>query len=146
MNLALRGIEADFGPEHADTFRRDLHPDLRADYVLANPPFNDSDTAPRASAILQNRPNPQVVREAQDNFRTAMREAQNPKHGRLTCRVWEDKDDDPRWQYGLPPRGNANFAWVQHFIHYLARFFFWNRNTDAARRDQREETGSASCA
>ena len=41
--LALRGIEADFGPEHADTFRRDLHPDLRADYVLANPPFNDSD-------------------------------------------------------------------------------------------------------
>ena len=43
MNLALRGIEADFGPEHADTFRRDLNPDLRADYVLANPPFNDSD-------------------------------------------------------------------------------------------------------
>ncbi len=43
MNLALRGIEADFGPEHADTFRRDLHSDLRADYVLANPPFNDSD-------------------------------------------------------------------------------------------------------
>jgi tetratricopeptide (TPR) repeat protein len=45
MNLAIRGIEADFGPEHADTFRRDLHPDLRADYVLANPPFNDSDAA-----------------------------------------------------------------------------------------------------
>jgi len=43
MNLALRGIEADFGAENADTFRRDLHPDLRADYVLANPPFNDSD-------------------------------------------------------------------------------------------------------
>ncbi len=43
MNLAIRGIEADFGPEHADSFRRDLHPDLRADYVLANPPFNDSD-------------------------------------------------------------------------------------------------------
>ena len=43
MNLALRGIEADFGPEHADTFPRDLHPDLRVDYVLANPPFNDSD-------------------------------------------------------------------------------------------------------
>ena len=43
MNLALRGIEADFGPENADTFRRDLHPDFRADYVLANPPFNDSD-------------------------------------------------------------------------------------------------------
>jgi type I restriction enzyme M protein len=76
MNLALRGIEADLGPEHADTFRRDLHPDLRADYVLANPPFNDSD--------------------------------------------WFRKDDDVRWQYGVPPKGNANFAWVQHFIHHLA--------------------------
>lgn len=76
MNLALRGIEADFGPEHADTFRRDLHPDLRADYVLANPPFNDSD--------------------------------------------WFRKDDDVRWKFGVPPKGNANFAWVQHFIHHLA--------------------------
>lgn len=76
MNLAIRGIEANFGAEHADTFRRDLHPDLRADYVLANPPFNDSD--------------------------------------------WPLKDDDVRWQYGVPPKGNANFAWVQHFIHHLA--------------------------
>jgi type I restriction enzyme M protein len=76
MNLAIRGIEADFGPEHADTFRRDLHPDLRADYVLANPPFNDSD--------------------------------------------WFRKDDDVRWRFGVPPKGNANFAWVQHFIHHLA--------------------------
>ena len=76
MNLALRGIEADFGPEHADTFRRDLHPDLKADFVLANPPFNDSD--------------------------------------------WFRKDDDVRWAYGVPPKGNANFAWVQHFIHHLA--------------------------
>lgn len=76
MNLAIRGIEADFGPEQADTFRRDLHPDLRADYVLANPPFNDSD--------------------------------------------WFRKDDDVRWQFGVPPKGNANFAWVQHFIHHLA--------------------------
>jgi len=76
MNLAIRGIEADFGPEHADTFRRDLHPDLRADYVIANPPFNDSD--------------------------------------------WFRKDDDVRWQYGVPPKGNANFAWVQHFIYHLA--------------------------
>jgi type I restriction enzyme M protein len=66
----------DFGPENADTFRRDLHPDLRADYVLANPPFNDSD--------------------------------------------WFRKDGDVRWQYGVPPKGNANFAWVQHFIHHLA--------------------------
>ncbi len=64
------------GPEHADTFRRDLHPDLRADFVIANPPFNDSD--------------------------------------------WFRKDDDVRWQFGVPPKGNANFAWVQHFIHHLA--------------------------
>ena len=76
MNLAIRGIEADFGLEQADTFRRDLHPDRRADYVLANPPFNDSD--------------------------------------------WFRKDDDVRWQFGVPPKGNANFAWVQHFIHHLA--------------------------
>ncbi len=74
MNLALRGIEADFGLENADTFRRDLHPDLRADFVLANPPFNDSD--------------------------------------------WFRKDDDVRWQFGVPPKGNANFAWVQHFVHH----------------------------
>ena len=76
MNLAIRGIEADFGPEHGDTFRRDLHPDLKADFVLANPPFNDSD--------------------------------------------WFRVDDDPRWKFGTPPKGNANFAWVQHFIHHLA--------------------------
>ena len=76
MNLAIRGIEADFGAEQADTFRRDLHPELRADFVLANPPFNDSD--------------------------------------------WFRKDDDVRWQFGIPPKGNANFAWVQHFIHHLA--------------------------
>jgi len=78
MNLALRGIEADLGPEHADTFRRDLHPDLRADYVIANPPFNDSD--------------------------------------------WYRKEDDVRWKGfdKVPPRGNANFAWVLHFVHHLA--------------------------
>ncbi|MEN9359802.1 MAG: hypothetical protein RL095_1337 [Verrucomicrobiota bacterium] len=76
MNLAIRGIEADFGTEHADTFKNDLHKDLRADFVIANPPFNDSD--------------------------------------------WFRKDDDVRWQYGVPPKGNANFAWVQHFIHHLA--------------------------
>jgi type I restriction enzyme M protein len=76
MNLAIRGIEADLGEEQADTFRRDLHPDLRADFVLANPPFNDSD--------------------------------------------WFRKGDDARWQFGLPPRGNTNFAWVQHFIYHLA--------------------------
>ena len=76
MNLAIRGIEADFGLEHADTFRRDLHKDLKAQFVLANPPFNDSD--------------------------------------------WHRADDDVRWAYGVPPKGNANFAWVQHFIHHPA--------------------------
>lgn len=76
MNLALRHIEADMGPEPFDTFRRDLHADLRADFVLANPPFNDSD--------------------------------------------WLRRDDDVRWAYGVPPKGNANFAWVQHFIHHLS--------------------------
>jgi len=76
MNLAIRGIEADFGPENADTFKRDLHKDLKADFVIANPPFNDSD--------------------------------------------WARDDTDVRWKYGVPPKGNANFAWVQHFIHHLA--------------------------
>jgi type I restriction enzyme M protein len=76
MNLAIRGIEADLGSENADTFRNDLHKDLKADFVIANPPFNDSD--------------------------------------------WARDDTDVRWKYGVPPPGNANFAWVQHFIHHLA--------------------------
>lgn len=78
MNLAIRGIDGNLGKEHADTFHRDLHPDLKADFVLANPPFNDSDW-----------------------------------RGELL-------KDDKRWQFGKPPSGNANFAWVQHFIHHLA--------------------------
>ncbi len=78
MNLAIRGIEADLGPRHGDTFREDLHPDLRADYVLANPPFNISEW-----------------------------------HG-------DKLKDDARWRHGVPPEGNANFAWVQHIVHHLA--------------------------
>lgn len=78
MNLALRGIEADLGDRSADSFGNDLHPDLRADFVIANPPFNVSNW-------------------------------------------WEAKlADDPRWKYGTPPEGNANFAWVQHFIYHLS--------------------------
>jgi type I restriction enzyme M protein len=78
MNLALRGIEADLGERSADSFTQDLHPDLRADFILANPPFNVSNW-------------------------------------------WDAKlADDPRWQYGTPPEGNANFAWVQHFVHHLS--------------------------
>jgi type I restriction enzyme M protein len=78
MNLAIRQIENNLGKEHADSFHQDLHPDLKADYVLANPPFNDSD--------------------------------------------WrgETLRDDKRWKYGMPPAGNANYAWVQHFIYHLA--------------------------
>jgi type I restriction enzyme M protein len=78
MNLAIRGIDSNLGPEHADSFHHDLHPDLKADYVLANPPFNDSDWR---GDLLKN---------------------------------------DKRWQYGVPPSGNANYAWVQHFIFHLA--------------------------
>ena len=78
MNLAIRGIEANLGPEHADSFHHDLHKDLKADFILANPPFNMSDWGG-------------------DRLR-----------------------DDVRWKYGVPPVGNANFAWVQHFIHHLA--------------------------
>jgi len=76
MNLAIRGIDAQIA--HGDTFHNDKHPDLKADYVLSNPPFNDSDW-----------------------------------RGELL-------KDDKRWVYGVPPAGNANFAWVQHFIHHLA--------------------------
>lgn len=78
MNMAIRGIDANLGDKWADSFRDDLHKDLKADYVLANPPFNDSD--------------------------------------------WGGKElaDDKRWKYGPPPASNANFAWVQHFIHHLS--------------------------
>ena len=65
-------------------------------HFLISSLFSDSETALRYSAFLQSEAKPQVVSEAKDNFR---------------------KDDDVRWQFGLPPKGNANFAWVQHFIH-----------------------------
>ncbi len=78
MNMAIRGIDADFGPYHADTFFNDLHKTLKADFIMANPPFN-----------LKN--------WGQDQLK-----------------------DDIRWKYGLPPQGNANFAWIQHMIHHLA--------------------------
>lgn len=78
MNLAIRGIDADLGQYNADTFYNDCHPTLRADYIMANPPFNLSDWG-------------------------------------------ADKlQDDVRWKYGIPPVGNANFAWMQHMIYHLA--------------------------
>ena len=76
MNLAIRGIDARI--THGDSFHNDQHKDLKADYVLANPPFNDSDWGG-------------------DRLRK-----------------------DLRWKFGTPPASNANFAWVQHFIHHLA--------------------------
>lgn len=79
MNLAIRGIDFNLGREPADTFTRNQHPDLRADFILANPPFNVSDWW----------------------------------HGSL--------EGDPRWVYGTPPQGNANYAWLQHMLHHLKR-------------------------
>ena len=77
MNLAIRGIDFNLGREPGDTFTRNQHADLRADFILANPPFNISDWW----------------------------------HGSLT--------GDPRWVYGAPPQGNANYAWLQHMLHHL---------------------------
>lgn len=76
MNLAIRAIEGDI--RWGDTLHQDLHKDLRADFIIANPPFNVSD--------------------------------------------WKGEllKEDARWKYGVPPEGNANFAWVQHFIHHLS--------------------------
>lgn len=78
MNLAIHGLEGDLGKGADDTFLNDLHPRLRADFILANPPFNMSE--------------------------------------------WggDSLKDDARWQYGIPPEGNANFAWMQHMIYHLA--------------------------
>ncbi len=78
MNMAIRGIEFNFGKQPANTYTNDQHPDLRADFVMANPPFN--------------------------------------------MKEWDTgvSDDDPRWQYGKPPSGNANFAWLQHMLYHLA--------------------------
>jgi type I restriction enzyme M protein len=71
-------MDFDCGQAPANTFSRDQHPELRADYIMANPPFN--------------------------------------------MKAWNAgvQDDDPRWKYGIPPAGNANFAWLQHMLHHLA--------------------------
>jgi type I restriction enzyme M protein len=78
MNMAIRGIDFNFGKEPASTYTNDQHPDLRADFVMANPPFN--------------------------------------------MKEWDAgvDDNDPRWKYGKPPSGNANFAWLQHMLYHLA--------------------------
>ena len=78
MNMAIRGIDANLGAYQADTFTSDWHKTLKADFILANPPFN--------------------------------------------YHPWNQEKliDDSRWKYGLPPAGNANYAWIQHMIHHLA--------------------------
>lgn len=78
MNLAIHGLDGDLGPYNADTFHNDLHKNLKADYILANPPFNISE--------------------------------------------WGQEKllEDARWKYGIPPAGNANYAWLQHIIYHLA--------------------------
>ncbi|MGL5257086.1 MAG: N-6 DNA methylase, partial [Proteocatella sp.] len=78
MNLAIRGLEGNIGENHADTFHNDLHKNMKADYILANPPFNISDWG----------------------------------GNNLT--------DDARWNYGIPPAGNANYAWLQHMVYHLS--------------------------
>ena len=77
MNLAIRGIDGNIGAHNADTFYHDLHKNLRADYILANPPFNISDWGQ------------------------------------------EKLTEDSRWGFGTPPRGNANYAWIQHMYSKL---------------------------
>lgn len=78
MNLVIRGIDADLGDSNADTFHNDKHKSLRADYILANPPFNIKDYG-----------QPMLL-------------------------------EDPRWKYDIPPKGNANYAWIQHMISKLS--------------------------
>ncbi|MEV7181484.1 class I SAM-dependent DNA methyltransferase [Kitasatospora sp. NPDC093679] len=75
MNLAIHGIDGNLGPRWGDTFTDDKHPDLRADFVMANPPFNFKD--------------------------------------------WDRDEGDPRWRYGVPPKNNANYAWLQHMVSKL---------------------------
>jgi len=76
MNLAIHGLNANLAARWGDTFARDQHPDMQADYVMANPPFNIKD--------------------------------------------WARNEEDTRWRYGVPPAGNANYAWIQHILSKLA--------------------------
>ena len=78
MNLTIRGMEANLGAFHADTFSKDQHSTLKADFIMANPPFNYQPWG------------------------------------------YENLMDDARWKYGMPPKSNANYAWIQHMIHHLA--------------------------
>lgn len=78
MNLVIRGLDGNIGPSQGDSFHNDMHKMLKADYILANPPFNIKDWG--GSSLV----------------------------------------NDIRWKYGVPPEGNANYAWLQHIVHHLA--------------------------
>ena len=97
MNLAIRGIDADLGPRDGDTFGNDLHKTLRADFILANPPFNISD--------------------------------------------YNLNPEDLRWKYGVPPKSNANYAWIEHIISKLsikgvAGFVLANGSMSTTRKEE----------
>lgn len=79
MNMAIRGIENNLGSKNADTFHEDLHKNLKADFILTNPPFNQSDWG-----------QPLLL-------------------------------DDPRWKWGTPPAGNANYGWIEHMLDKLSQ-------------------------
>lgn len=79
MNMAIRGIENNLGSKNADTFHEDLHKNLKADFILANPPFNQSDWG-----------QPLLL-------------------------------EDPRWKWGTPPAGNANYGWIEHMLDKLSQ-------------------------
>jgi hypothetical protein len=139
QSTATIGFEADLGPAHANTFRRDLladhvpataesdsaylnaKPHRRACQRQDNPmPFNDSDTALRDSAFLQSEAKMQVVSEAKDNFRNDDDMRWQPSGARQIAKGNPQAEGGGVHQFGVPPKGNANFAWVQHFIHHLA--------------------------
>ncbi|MEY4245178.1 MAG: hypothetical protein RLZZ245_2763, partial [Verrucomicrobiota bacterium] len=98
MNMAIRGI--DFGKEPADTFIRDQHPDLRADFAMA---------VPRAAARSHSRSHPADRPNGRINPHFNIKEWWN---GKL--------ESDVRWKYGTPPIGNANFPWIHYMLHHLA--------------------------
>ena len=120
-NPAPPGVKASFGPEPVDTFRRDLHPDLCADCVLTKPPFNESDTTLLDSGFLQSEAKMQVLSEAKDNLRKNDDVRWQPSEARQIAKGNPQGERGGVHQFGVPPKVNANFAWVQHFIHHLAR-------------------------
>ena len=146
MNMAIRGIDFNFGKEPANSFTNDQHPDLRADYVMANPPFNIKewwDGKLGNLSVYGQESNPTTWRLAAMNMAirgidfnfgkepaNSFTQDQHPDlradyvmaNPPFNIKEWWDAKlgGDARWKYGTPPQGNANFAWVQHMLHHLA--------------------------